>query len=439
MSNNALQWTDHAIWGRWHEIWLSHLALQMEANPSHPGHEQIDGRDALAAYQAAQPRTEHDWLHYRYRVLFHQKVCQHEVVAALRAYNERANRNELHLGLTSSDVTEVGVHLGINRCLGELVEQAVDISNALAHKAGDYRGYEILGRTHGRPAQIISYGHRIATVLEPLRQVLDDQPWLALRPPGGAVGHSADLLRVLYGWGRAEVEVVEDPWKVIRKYAYDLSMRLGWPPTLQTTRQVPHRSQELTVLHWLVQLASVAQTWSTDRRLEALQGLGNQRQMSPQVGSSAMAQKINPLLAERVAALAALMPGYYLQLTTLAHNEWLEGDVSSSAGRKLLWPAALRTAQEMLSAWHTAIEFWEPDFEAMDHEIEYHRDEAQSGRYLQVLMEQRGVGRTEAHEMLRVAYRDGDAKLFESLDEGDDPWRVGLGLGIASPGGWADR
>lgn len=417
-------WTRTETLGRWHQLWIEHLRLQ--------------GRDGDAdAYQAA--ATEHlrdqdpDWPTWTDEVDAVNQTTRHEVVAALQVFNEQAGLDTAHIGLASSDIVDPVTQTKILDSLRTIIDHAIHVAEHLCASMLEYRDLVCVARTHGQPAQYTTYGHRQATVLGPLLDWLDRacDAWASypLRPPTGAVGTGADLIRVL---GNGEVNgkasttglgatpsaseagavfvapaemLFPDgpPASLLARYGAQLSARLGQVQVMDASRQVYHRSYDEHIASLLSQLASIARTWATDRRLESMLGLGNERHLTEQSASSSMASKLNPRFNERICALAVVTRCYAGGMAELSGMEWLEGDVSGSAARRLILPSMFSTIDDLLSNWVYAAEIWRPDKAAIADEVFTYRYECATAAIMQDLIDA-GVSRTSAHVYLRQAW-----------------------------------
>lgn len=375
----------------------------MEADPKHNGHQEVNGLNALQAYRNATDRLDADsflapgrWSQYLEAIDNRERETRHEVVAVIQTLNLLAQRDEIHYGLTSSDITEVAQQIAIQDSCGVIWKQVGELVELLAAETKRHRDTVIVGRTHGQPAQLTTLGMRYASVLNGLldwavefERTTNDY---GMRPPGGAVGTGADLMRVL-GTDQAATAA---------RYVVQLGARLGFRQVADITRQTFTRQEDLTIVHQLTQLALLARGWATDRRLEAMLGTGREVGPDTQVGSSAMATKSNPVKSERTNALTSLIFGRYTQLLHMASSEWLEGDVSSSAARKQFWPGLFGEIEELISTWQTAITLWEPDEGMIEAEREVSCYEVRTGTLLHLLVQEHGWSRTRAHEAIRT-------------------------------------
>lgn len=379
-------WHPTTTTDRWHRLWLAHLRQQIALNPDHPGKGDIPEYTQAAAEYRQEPWTE--------ALEQHEQTTRHDLQAALDLFNRRAGASTAHIGLTSHDITEHSTQDAIRENTHHLIRTAGTICETLTQQTRQHRDTPLLARTHGQPAQTTSYGLRIATILSPLLDWMDRTHGIIrtypARPPWGAVGNAADLTRVLQA----------DHYEILLDY--DNCDLANTPWVMETTRQIYHRSYDLQIANAIVELVSIAYTWATDRRLEAMLGLGNETRDPGQVGSSAMAHKTNPVLAERICSLANLTLGHYTTIAALASQGWLEGDVSTSAARREVWPALFSNAEAILINWAEALQRFQPDPVAMLREVEVHPCQVASGAVLHWLVEH-GISRPVAHQAIAGA------------------------------------
>lgn len=380
-------WHPETTTNRWHQLWIRHLIAQTQRNHSHPGRDDIQKYDEAARHYLARPWTD--------QIAQREQTTRHDVQAALDVFNQHAGATTAHMGLTSHDITEHATQDAIRESVQHLHKQTSEIVTELSAQAQRWRHTPLLARTHGQPAQTTSYGYRIATILGPLLdwrdRVNDVLGTYWQRPAWGAVGNAADLVRVI-----CQPDLPDpDSYAELSEYGYEIA-----PDSMHSTRQIYHRSYDLPVASAMVELASIAQTWATDRRLEAMLGLGNETRSEGQVGSSAMAHKTNPVLCERICSLAQLTLGHYTTMASLASQGWLEGDVSTSGARREVLPAMFSNVEAILTNWLEALRRFEPDEKAMAVELYGFSWEIATGALLQWMVGH-GVARDEAHRVLR--------------------------------------
>lgn len=398
-------WSRERFIGRWVDLWIGHLQAQVDLNPNHPG------KNDLAAYRSVQDLYHGDKT-YREQFLalvdLEEQQTRHDVVAVLNVFNRQAGAHTAHMGLTSHDIVETATEQASATSIKHILSQVRSICGLLADQAEQTQYRPVVARTHGQPAQLMPYALRIVTIIDPLLHWIDrQQTWNSMRPvrpPYGAVGTGADLYRVLTGWGNTHSPYTD----LIYSYAFRMRDRSGGGnPLMGATRQTYHRSHDLHTAALLAELASIAQTWAQDRRLEVMLGHGAETRGVTQVGSSAMPHKQNPIRAERICSLARVVNGHLATAAGLAAGEWLEGDVSGSAGRRLWMAGIYRAACEMLDDWAQAIQHWHIDWGTIEADILEYWPEMHTGAAMHSLVEL-GAQRMQAHQAVAQAVAQPD-------------------------------
>ncbi|HTB80049.1 MAG TPA: adenylosuccinate lyase [Opitutaceae bacterium] len=262
-----------------------------------------------------------------------ERVTLHDVKARIEEFSELANRQFIHLGLTSRDLTENVEQLQIFRALKVVHTKAVAALLALARQAETHRDVMITGRTHNVPAQPTTLGKRFAMfgqelllAFARLEDLIERYPVRGLK---GAVGTQLDQLTLL--GGRAD-KVIELEARVLK--------HLGFRASLAAVGQVYPRSLDFDVVSALYQLASAASSFAITLRLMAGQGLLTEGFQEGQVGSSAMPHKVNARNCERICGFATVLSGHVAMTAGLAGHQWNEGDVSCSVVRRVALPDA---------------------------------------------------------------------------------------------------
>ena len=91
-----------------------------------------------------------------------ERSTLHDVKARIEEFSDLAQRQFIHLGLTSRDLTENVEQLQILKALKLVQFKAAAALLSLARHAADHRDVMITGRTHNVPAQPTTLGKRLA-------------------------------------------------------------------------------------------------------------------------------------------------------------------------------------------------------------------------------------------------------------------------------------
>ncbi len=404
-------WSQHGRVALERDFWIAVMKAQRDLGVPIPA-------DAIKDYERVKGQIDLAAIAQR------ERVTLHDVKARLEEFSELAQRQFIHLGLTSRDLTENVEQLQIYRALQLVQFKAAAALLALGRQAEAHRDLMITGRTHNVPAQPTTLGKRFAMFGQELlvgfarlEELLARYPVRGLK---GAVGTQLDQLTLLGG----------DAGKVDQLEARMLK-HLGFHASLGAVGQVYPRSLDFEVVTALHQLGAAAASFATTLRLRAGAGLLTEGFQEGQVGSSAMPHKMNARNCERIGGFATILGGYVTMTGALAGHQWNEGDVSCSVVRRVALPDAFFALDGLLETYLTVLRQLEVFPSAVA---------AENARHLPflatttILMEavKHGAGRETAHEAIKE-HALAAAKALRAGDEADllgrlaGDRRVGLG------------
>lgn len=328
------------------------------------------------------------------RVKAIEDKIHHDLMAMVKALTEACAKSAgkyVHLGATSYDIEDTALALQMGAALA-VIEKGLDqIRNILVKLAQRTKRLVCVGRTHGQHAVPTTYGLKFAIYAcefqRHLERLVEASTRIMVGQMTGAVGTQASFG---HDAGKLQKLVMEE---------------LGLKP-VSVSNQVIQRDRHAEVVFCLALAAATTEKIAKEIRnlqrteiAEVFEPFG-----SGQVGSSTMPQKRNPHKSERICSLARIiralvMPA--LEDISLEH----ERDLTNSAAERIVFPEAfiltdyiLRQLKEILV--HLEI-----------NEKNIRRNLALTGGLImseRVMIElvARGMGRQEAHELLRQAAGD---------------------------------
>ena len=393
------------------DFWIAVMKAQRDLGVAIPA-------EAIKDYERV--RTQVDVARIKER----ERTTLHDVKARIEEFSELAQRQFIHLGLTSRDLTENVEQLQVARALELVRFKSAAALSLLAARAAEYRDLMITGRTHNVPAQPTTLGKRLAMFGQELLLATGRLDDLAARYPvrglKGAVGTQLDQLTLL-GGDAEKVDRLEG--RIIK--------HLGFKASLGAVGQVYPRSLDFDVVSALHQTGAATASCATTLRLMAGAGLLTEGFQEGQVGSSAMPHKVNARNCERICGFSTILSGYVTMAAGLAGHQWNEGDVSCSVVRRVALPDSFYALDGLLETYLTVLRQMEVFPAALASENERNLPFLATTT---ILMEavKLGAGRETAHEAIKEhalaaakALRSGgDADLLGRL-AGDR--RVGLG------------
>ncbi len=262
-----------------------------------------------------------------------ERVTRHDVKARIEEFNKLAGHEHIHKGLTSRDLTENVEQLQVFRSLQAIREKTATILIRVGRRCQQWRNLVVTARTHNVAAQPTTFGKRLSMFGEELLlafnrldQMIERYPVRGLK---GAVGTQMDTLSLL-----------ADDDSAVAKLESLVSQHLGLPATLRNVGQVYPRSLDMEVIGCLNQLAASPSSFCKTLRLMAGHETASEGFAKGQTGSSAMPHKMNSRSCERVNGFRVILGGYLTMASSLAGDQWNEGDVSCSVVRRVMLPDA---------------------------------------------------------------------------------------------------
>jgi len=318
-----------------------------------------------------------------------EREIKHDVAALVRALAEVCGSSGayVHLGATSSDISDTATALQLRDAL-ELIEKRLsDFEKVLMKKALRYKDTLIIGRTHGQHALPTTLGFKftvwlreISRHIQRLRQCREH---VTVGKMSGAVGTQAGL----------GVHALEIQRLVMKK--------LGIKPA-EISTQIVQRDRYAEIVCLLAMIASTLDNFATEiRQLQRpeIGELSESFEVKKQVGSSTMPHKRNPITCERVCGLAKIVRS--LVFPALENiKTWHERDLTQSSAERFIIPEACILVDYMLFLMDSIVANLRVDEQRMRENIELTQGRAMSEAVM-IALTKKGVSRQEAHELLR--------------------------------------
>ena len=318
-----------------------------------------------------------------------EREIKHDVAALVRALAEVCGSSGayVHLGATSSDISDTATALRLRDAL-ELIEKRLsDFEKVLMKKALRYKDTLIIGRTHGQHALPTTLGFKftvwlreISRHIQRLRQCRER---VTVGKMSGAVGTQAGL----------GVHALEIQRLVMEK--------LGIKPA-EISTQIVQRDRYAEIVCLLAMIASTLDSFATEiRQLQRpeIGELSEPFEVKKQVGSSTMPHKRNPITCERVCGLAKIVRS--LVFPALENiKTWHERDLTQSSAERFIIPEACILVDYMLFLMSSIVANLRVDEQRMRENIELTQGRVMSEAVM-IALTKKGVSRQEAHELLR--------------------------------------
>ena len=301
----------------WHKLWIALAEAEKELGLPIT-QEQIDEMKAHADeidYETAAER---------------EKQVRHDVMSHVYAYGRQCPKAKpiIHLGATSCYVGDNTDVIIMTEALRLLKKKLVNLIDALARFADEYKALPCLAFTHFQPAQPTTLGKRASLWLQDVLMDLEQLEFalgqMKLLGSKGTTGTQASFLELFDG----------DDEKC-RRLDELIAEKTGFSGCFAVSGQTYPRKLDYFVLSVLSGFAQSAAKFSNDLRL--LQHLKEVEEPfeSKQIGSSAMAYKRNPMRSERIASLSRYIITTALNPALTASAQWFERTLDDSANKRI--------------------------------------------------------------------------------------------------------
>lgn len=320
-----------------------------------------------------------------------EKETDHDVMAMVKALAEQCGEQGkyVHLTATSYDIVDNALALQLRDGMEIILGKADKLLKTCAGISEKYSDTVMVGRTHGQHATPITLGFKFANYTDKLgedvkRLELDKKECIRGKFSGAVGSYAAQAI-----------------YKIEEKLEKEVMKNLGLKAANIST-QVVARENFARILCDLAVLASTVE--QIGKEIRNLQRTEISELSEPfgkkQVGSSTMAQKKNPWHSENVCSNARVIRSCVdpaLENISLEH----ERDLTNSACERSILPTAFLLTDEVLTRMNRILSGLVVDNDAMKKNLELTQGAIMAEALITALVE-KGIGRQEAHELLRI-------------------------------------
>ena len=262
-----------------------------------------------------------------------EKKLRHDVMAHVPI---------IHLGATSCYVGDNTDVILMREGLILVRNKLVQVLDALAKFAREYKALPTLGFTHFQAAQLVTVGKRASLwmndLLLDLEEVEHRISTLKLLGSKGTTGTQASFLELFNG----DHEKVKELERKIAK-------EMGFDGVVPVSGQTYSRKMDYSVLSVLSGIAQSASKFATDMRLLCHLKEVEEPFEKNQIGSSAMPYKRNPMRCERICSLARYVIVDAGNPAVTAATQWFERTLDDSANKRISVPEAFLAVDAILN------------------------------------------------------------------------------------------
>lgn len=323
----------------------------------------------------------------------------HDIMALTIALAEVSGEagKYVHLGATSYDIVDTAWTLTIRDALKIVKNKLIKIINKMIEYSIENKNTIMIGRTHGQHAIPITLGFKIANYVYELSRSLERIMEMERRTLKGKISGAVGTMA---SWGNRGITIEAEALKTLDLKPHEIST------------QIAPRDGFAELVSNIAILGSQLDRFAIEVRElmrpeigEIAEGTGRR------VGSSTMPQKANPVTSEKICGLAKVLRS---QVIIALENIplWHERDLTNSSSERFLISHTLLIIDEILDSTLEILENLIINAERMKRNLELSKGTIMSENVMMKLVE-KGVARSEAHEMLREIVRK---TLQEDMD-----------------------
>jgi adenylosuccinate lyase len=315
----------------------------------------------------------------------------HDMMAVVVAISEQCRDNAgkwVHFGATSNDILDTATALQIKDTIEILEDKLKTLLRVLVNQAEAHKQTVCCGRTHGQIGVPTTYGLRFAIWASEISRHLDRLHQLT---PRATVGQMTGAVGTQAAFGKAGILIQKLTMQYLGIGAVDVSNQI-----IQRDRHAEFVMWMANTVTTLDKIGIEIRTLQRSEIAEIEESFGKK-----QVGSSTMPHKRNPIKSEQICGLARIVRAM-VEPELLNNTLWDERDLTNSSSERVVFPEACVLTDHILKLGISVIENLRFYPENIRRNLELLRG-LNMGEAVMIELAKRGVGRQEAHELVRTA------------------------------------
>lgn len=315
----------------------------------------------------------------------------HDMMAVVTAISEQCRDDAgkwVHFGATSNDILDTATALQIKDAIDLMEDKLKTFLGVLLDKAEAHKNTVCCGRTHGQIGVPTTYGLRFAIWASEISRHLDRLHQLT---PRATVGQMTGAVGTQAAFGKAGILIQKLTMQHLGIGAVDVSNQI-----IQRDRHAEFVMWMANTVTTLDKIGIEIRTLQRSEIAEIEESFGKK-----QVGSSTMPHKRNPIKSEQICGLARIVRAM-VEPELLNNTLWDERDLTNSSSERVVFPEACVLTDHILKLGINVIEHLRFYPENIRRNLELLRG-LNMGEAVMIELAKRGVGRQEAHELVRTA------------------------------------
>ncbi len=334
-----------------------------------------------------------------------KEETKHDIMALVKVLGRHCGKAEkyIHLGATSNDIIDTGMALQLKEAMDILEEDLRELNSTLSEGAQEHKDTVMIGRTHGQHAIPMTFGLKMAVYVSEIQRHIERLEEAKDRVLVGKMSGAV-------GTGAAFGEDAEDIQELVMK---DLGLKVD-----RATGQIVGRDRYAELVSLAANVSASLEKFSTEVRnlqrpeiMEAAESFETEKQ----VGSSTMAHKKNPILAENICGLAKTLRGFVMP--TYQNNIlWHERDLTNSSSERITVAHVLVLLDDILCKSEKLFRNLEVFPENMKKNIQM-SDGLVMAEPVMIHLTEKGMSRQDAHELIREVSMEARAEEKPLMDK----------------------
>lgn len=354
------------------------------------------------------------------RVKAIEDEINHDMMAVVIGITEQCTEEAgkwVHFGATSNDILDTATGLQIKDAIGILEIKMEQLLEVLLKQAVENKNLVCAGRTHGQIGVPTTYGLRFAIWASEVGRHIERLEQLK---PRATVGQMTGAVGTQAAFGKDGIEIQKRTMEYLNLGAVDVSNQI-----IQRDRHAEFVMWMANTVTTLDKIAIEFRSLQRSEIAEVEESFGKK-----QVGSSTMPHKRNPIKSEQICGLARIVRAM-VEPELMNNTLWDDRDLTNSSCERIVFPEACVLTDHIIKLAIGVIE----NLRFYPKNIRRNLDILSGlnmGEAVMIELAKRGVGRQEAHEIVRssamVAHENGqhfkdvllaNAEVMEYLSKDD--------------------
>jgi adenylosuccinate lyase len=342
------------------------------------------------------------------RVKAIEDEIHHDMMAIVLAVSEQCGEEAakwVHFGATSNDMLDTATGMQLRDAIGVLEPRLRELLAVLVGQAETHRETVCAGRTHGQIGVPTTYGLRFAIWASEIGRHMER---LGQLKPRVIVGQMTGAVGTQAAFGPKGMQIQAKAMEYLGLGSVDVS------------NQIIQRDRHAEFVMWMANVVTTLDKIGVEIRSLQRSEIAEIEESfgSKQVGSSTMPHKRNPIKSEQICGLARIVRSM-VEPELLNNTLWDERDLTNSSCERVVFPECCVLTDHIIKLGIRVIGNLNFYPENIQRNLELLHG-LNMGEALMIELAKRGVGRQEAHEIVRTAAmqaHDSGRHLRETLLE----------------------